>query len=119
MGRSFEIRVDTSLYHTEPGIPLARLVTFFAVVPLVVDFFPPVVAPSVAPRLIEGARCIVGRSFARADFFWAAVEPRRAVLVAVDAALAVGGFLCVTLFVDVPSCRGFSSLERCTATTSL
>jgi hypothetical protein len=118
----YEIRIGSSLYHMEPGTLLACLVVLFAAARLLVDFF-----------LVVAARFFVGRSFARegwvavfvsavarADFFWVAVEPRRAVLVAVGtAALAVRGFLCVTLLVDVPSCRGFSSVERCTATTSL
>ena len=131
MGRSFEIRIGPSLYHMEPGTLPACLVTLFAVVRLLVDFFLVVAARVVAPRFIVGARFIVGRSFARegcvavlvpavarADFFRVAVEPRRAVVV--DAAvLAVGAFLRVTFLVDVPSCRGFSSVERCAATTSL
>ena len=106
----------------EPGALLACLVVLFAVARLLVDFF-----------LVVAARFIVGRSFARegcvavlepavarADFFRVADEPRRAVLVVVDAAvLAVGAFLRVTFLVGVPSCRGFSSVKRCTATTSL
>ena len=131
-GRSFETCIDSPLYHTEPGTLPACLVPLFAVVRLLVDFFPAAPAPVVAPRFIAGARLIVGCSFARedcaalfepavarADFFRVAVEPRRAVFVFDAAVLAVGAFLRVTFFVGVPSCRGFSSEERCAATTSL
>ena len=117
------------------GTLLACFVALFVVVRLLVlvDFFLAVAAPVVAPRFIVGARFIVGRSFtlegffavllpaaARAGFFSVAVEPRRAVFVVVDAAaLPVVAFFRVTRLVVVPSCRGFSSRERCTATTSL
>ena len=120
VGRSFEIRVDYSLYHTEPGTLPARLVVLFAVVRLLVDFFLVVAARVVVFFAREGCVAVLEPAVARADFFRVAVEPRRAVLVVVDAAvLAVGAFLRVTFLVGVPSCRGFSSVERCAATTSL
>ena len=114
------------MYHTEPGVLLACLVPLFAAARLLVDFF--LFAPSrfVAPRFIVGSSfaregcAVLEPTVARADFFRVAVEPRRAVFVVVDAAvLAVGVFLRVTFLVDVPSCCGFSSEERCTETTSL
>ncbi len=122
-----EFCVDSSLYHMEPGALLACLVVLFAVARLLVDFFLVVAARSVAPRFIvgrsfarEGCVAVLEPAVARADFFRVADEPRRAVLVVVDAAvLAVGAFLRVTFLVGVPSCRGFSSVKRCTATTSL
>jgi hypothetical protein len=133
--QSYEICVDSSLYHKDLGTPLACLVALFAVVRLLVlvDFFLAVAAPVGASRFIVRARFIAGRSFtlegllavllpavARAGFFRVAVKLRRAVFVVVDAAaFPVVAFLRVTRLVVVPSCRGFSSRERCTATTSL
>lgn len=101
---------------------LACLVALFAVVRLLVlvDFFLAVAARVVTFFTLEGLFVVLLPAVARAAFFRVAVEPRRAVLVVVDAAaLPVVAFLRVTRLVVVPSCRGFSSRERCTATTSL
>jgi len=52
--------------------------------------------------------------------FRVVVEPRRVVFgVAGAASSSAAAFLRITRLVVVPSCRGFSSAVRCTATTSL
>jgi hypothetical protein len=124
-----EIYVDFSLYHMESGTLLACFVALFVVVRLLVlvDFFLVVAARVVAPRFIvgrsfalEGPLAVLLPAVARAGFFRVAVKPRRTVFVGVDAAaLPVVAFLRVTRLVVVPSCWGFSSRERCTATISL
>jgi len=120
--QSCEICVDSSLYHMESGTPLACLVALFAVVRLLVlvDFFLAVVARVVTFFTLEGLFVVLLPAAARAGFFRVAVEPRRIVFVVVNAAaLPVVAFLRVTRLLVVPSCRGFSSRERCTATPSL
>lgn len=102
--------------------PLACLVALFAVVRLLVlvDFFLVVAARVVTFFALEGLFVVLLPAVARAGFFCVAVKPRRAVFVVVDAAaFPVVAFLRVTRLVVVPSCRGFSSRERCTAITSL
>jgi len=97
----------------KPGKLLACFVDLFVVGRLLVlvDFF-----LAVAAR-VEGLLAVVLPAVARAGFFRVAVELRRTVFVV--AALPVAAFLRVTRLLVVPSCWGFSSRERCTATTSL
>ena len=104
------------------GPLLACLVAHFTVVRLLVlaDFFLAVAARVVAFFALEGLLAVLLPAVARAGFFSVVVKPCRAVFVTVDAAaLPVVAFLRVTRLVVFPSCRGFSSRERCTATTSL
>ncbi len=104
------------------GTLLACFVALFAVVCLLVlvDFFLAVAAWVVTFFTLEGLFVVLLPAVARVGFFRVAVEPRRTDFVVVDAAaLPVVAFLRVTRLVVVPSCRGFSSRERCTATTSL
>lgn len=87
---------------------------------VLVDFFLAVAARVVAFFALEGLLAVLLPAVARAGFFSVAVKPRRVVFVAVEAAaLPVVAFLRVARLVVVPSWRGFSSRERCTAMTSL
>jgi len=77
---------------------------------VLVDFFLAVAARVVAFFALEGLLAVLLPAVARAGFFSVAVEA---------AALPVVAFLRVARLVVVPSWRGFSSRERCTAMTSL